>query len=101
MPLVRGALLVGNKWIDARVHEAGEVKKRKKNICERVWPSSLLFRKNILTALAVLGGALVLLSNTSAAKVMPFFPSCLGSEVCHEVVNRECVINLEGIKHPP
>lgn len=32
MPLVRGALMVGDKWIDARVHEAGEIKKRKKNV---------------------------------------------------------------------
>lgn len=62
MPLVRGALMVGDKWIDARVHEAGEIKKRKKRMAKRVWLSSLLFRKDILTALAVLRGVLVLLS---------------------------------------
>lgn len=56
----------------------------------------------ILTALAGLGGILVLLSQIPLLqKLRLSSPAALDAKVCHEVVNRECVINLEGIKHPP
>lgn len=76
--LARGALLVRNQWIDARVREA--LIKRKKRVCKRAWPSSLLFRKDLSCAYWFGGNFGVTLTNTSAAKVTPLFPGCLGRE---------------------
>lgn len=43
------------QWIDARVHAAGEVMKRKKNVFAKEFGHLHIYFEKILTALAVLG----------------------------------------------
>lgn len=47
------------------------------------------------------GGSFGVTLNPLLQKLCLSSLAALEAKVCHEVVNRECVINLEGIKHPP